>query len=317
MKVGRNEPCPCGSGKKYKHCHGVSTSSAAASADPQPVSLAPVALGQIVALVNSGRLQEADNQLQRMLRENPSDPQIYYYAGVVAFQLGDPDRSLGLLRKSGSFDDTYVDAFHALGIILLELRRLEEAAEAFERVLTLAPGMLDALVNLGSIQVELGNIDGGTELLKRALSIDDNQAHLNNNLGVLYQKSGHFAEAATYLSKAVAQEPGNFDYRSNLARNLFSMGMYNAALEEYRAAVDLNNASLPIRQEFVDCLSRVPDIPFDGRTRADILSCLAIEELDLSGLTRIVAKLIKQAVNVEGIGSTGGWGSVPDGIGNS
>lgn len=294
MEVGRNAPCPCGSGKKYKRCHGA-VSAAPTSADAAAPSVVPsTAVHQVIDLVNKGRLEEADKRLRGMLSRQPSDPEIAYYAGVVAFQLGRAEQSLELLRSAVSLDPKYTDAFHALGTIFLELRRLEEAAQAFESVLGLMPDRFDVLVSLGSIQAELGAIKKGAALLKRALAIDGSRPDLNNNLGVIYQGLGGFAEAESYLSAAAAAEPQNFDYRANMARNQYSLGNYGRALEEYRAAIELDATVLSVWQSLVDCLSMAEEVPVDDRLRSDLLACFAMDELDVTGLGHLIVQFIKR-----------------------
>lgn len=229
-----------------------------------------------------------------MLLEQSSNPEIAYYSGVVAFQLGRVEQSLELLRKALSLDPKYIDAHNALGTIFLELRRFEDAAEAYEQVVALVPDAFDALVNLGSIQAELGAHEKGAALLERALAIDNSRSDLNNNLGVIYQGLGEFGSAEKYLSAAAAGEPNNFDYRYNLAKNLYSLGNYAGAISEYRAAVDLDGTVLTAWQELVDCLSIAQVSSIDDRLQSDLLACCALEGIDVRGLTGHIAQFIRQ-----------------------
>ena len=78
MKPGRNDPCPCGSGQKYKRCCGL-----------QPVTASPPAvpgeheIGALVALINQGRLSEAEHRARGLLKIHPDSGMLWKTLSVA------------------------------------------------------------------------------------------------------------------------------------------------------------------------------------------------------------------------------------------
>ena len=72
-KIGRNEPCPCGSGKKYKKC---CIKQHQAVATPQSnyesyVEELENLSNSVLDLIQDGKLDEAENVCQKLLRQYP------------------------------------------------------------------------------------------------------------------------------------------------------------------------------------------------------------------------------------------------------
>lgn len=88
-KIGRNNPCPCGSGQKYKHCCLAKDSAMA----PEALAAIDVVRRHLSAtmdassnaftdLVETGRLDEAEQLGQDLLARHPDEPDHHERIGM-------------------------------------------------------------------------------------------------------------------------------------------------------------------------------------------------------------------------------------------
>jgi len=115
-KIGRNEPCPCGSGKKYKQCclakdeAARSASSVAAQTDNLPQLHDPrlckncnanidAAARGVLALIDAGKLDAAEQAAQQMMRRWPEIHDGYDCFGMVCEARGNNQAAADYYRK--------------------------------------------------------------------------------------------------------------------------------------------------------------------------------------------------------------------------
>ena len=98
--ISRNAPCPCGSGKRYKDCHG-GIGARAADAQPDPLQQSRLAiLQEALAAQKAGRLDEAHAKYEAVIREEPSNFDALHMLGVVCMQLDRLERAEALVLRA-------------------------------------------------------------------------------------------------------------------------------------------------------------------------------------------------------------------------
>jgi tetratricopeptide (TPR) repeat protein len=115
-KIGRNEPCPCGSGKKYKQCclakdeaARLAPSVAAQADDHLPhhhprfckncnANIDAAARG-VLALIDAGKLDDAEQAAQAMMRRWPDIHDGYDCFGMVCEARGNNREAADYYRK--------------------------------------------------------------------------------------------------------------------------------------------------------------------------------------------------------------------------
>jgi len=125
------------------------------------------------ALMEEGRLDAAEEQLQ---------------AALVLF----PD---------------YYEADYNLGIIAAREGKLDEAERRFRRALEENPGFAEARNNLGSLLAQRGLKDEARREFAEALRLKPDYAGAHFNLGRLLQSEGRMDEAAEFLRESVRLQP--------------------------------------------------------------------------------------------------------------
>ena len=79
---------------------------------------------------------DAIDLLKQLVEENPEETDFRYKLGLKFIRTGDPEKAVGLLQECsvGGMDNPYLDV--NLGLAIKALGRFEEAAEAYNRVIT-------------------------------------------------------------------------------------------------------------------------------------------------------------------------------------
>jgi tetratricopeptide (TPR) repeat protein len=154
-----------------------------------------------------------------------------------------------------------------IGDQAVELGKLEEAADAYERVLTIFPHLQMMHLRLGSIYFQLGNNEKAMALFEKVPEEEHTYISLNNmgaacmemnayelgeayllkslelkpgyaraikNLAILYRKQNSTEEATTYYEKYLIQKPFDTDMRYDFALFLTKVGNWQMAAEELR-----------------------------------------------------------------------------------
>jgi hypothetical protein len=139
-------------------------------------------LQQAVALHRQGKLKEAENLYNQIMRVAPDDYRTLHLAGVLTFQQGQVEKAEGLLRRALKINPDYPEALSSRGIVLKELNRLDEALACYDRATTLRPDFVEALFNRGNVLRLLQRYDEAIASFGRALAINPAfaQAHTND-----------------------------------------------------------------------------------------------------------------------------------------
>jgi arylsulfatase A-like enzyme/Flp pilus assembly protein TadD len=156
----------------------------------------------------SGRLEEAAEVIEDLLKANPGQP----------------------------------DALAALGRV--RLVDPQAARPYLEEAVRLNPGRFDPLFNLGLCQLHLGQPEKGEASLRRALELRPGNPLCRNNLAIALTMQGRFDEAEAVLQALIAENPDFVDAYNNLALALVRAGRGAEAEEMARHALDLEPGRL-------------------------------------------------------------------------
>lgn len=116
----------------------------------------------------------------------------------------------------------------------LEMTDLEQAREAYRRVLALAPDHTDAHVNLGRLLHEQKAPAAAEKHYRAALKADPDHDVAAFNLGVALEDLGRMREAGEAYERALELDPENTDAHYNLAGIYERRGDKAAALQHLK-----------------------------------------------------------------------------------
>ena len=130
---------------------------------------------------------------------------------------------------------------HPIGEAWAALRagNIDEAGERVHAVLNDRPEHPDALHLLGIIALHCGHERRAVELLARAVAIDPSNAAFHSDLGNALQACGELDEAVRAFGTAIRLAPGAAHLHFNLGNALNLDGQPEAALPAYRQALEI------------------------------------------------------------------------------
>jgi len=131
--------------------------------------------------------------------------------GEELFMLNKPEEALPLLEAAALEDSPDVKAFMYLGIVYLQLNRLDDAIGVYHQILP----------------------EGGTETPRIAY-----------NLGNAYYSKGDAVMAEQYYSQAINADPAYASAYLNRANTLVRSGMLKEAIPDYQQYLNLEPRSL-------------------------------------------------------------------------
>jgi len=175
---------------------------------------------QIESLITQGRLNEAQNICNNLLKKNPNN----------------------------------IDARVQLGNIYSAQFKLDGAIREFSRILEKYPNNAAAHNGLGLAyyrKTTSSNMDirenadkyyqSALKEFESAINYSPDCYKAYNNAGKILQELGKIDEAERYYRKAIELEPKYSDAIENLGTTYFSKNQVDAAIEKYREAIELNS----------------------------------------------------------------------------
>ena len=191
-------------------------------------------------------IERAESSCATALMMNPN-------LDVVHTSRGDLYRSTGRYSDAEAAyltalanDPVNVDALRGLGIAYQHLKQPLEAERILRRATDAHPGDASAFNSLGVFLFQKGRFEEAATQYEYSVALRPDDAKYVSNLASAYMMQGDFASAMTYFQKAIDIRPTTSAH-SNLGLMQFYSGDYDTAIENQRAAVELQPN---------DCLAR-------------------------------------------------------------
>lgn len=231
-------------------------------------------LAEAWRLHQAGRVEDARERYEDLLRQRPQDPAVLRLLGAALCQLNEPARGRDYLRQSLALDPGHVEALMNLGKVSGRLLAWEEAAQAFAEAARLEPGNADAHYCLASVATDQGRhaealghysqvlaldaahplawrgagysamlmeqADDALAFYTQALALDPQDTQSLSNRGALLARRGRNEDAVRDFSAALALDPSNAAAWNNQAVALKELGRAEEALASVERAVALD-----------------------------------------------------------------------------
>jgi eukaryotic-like serine/threonine-protein kinase len=153
------------------------------------------------------------------------------------------EKAISSYRQAVKLDPSFYDPHEYFGVFYFHRGRYAEAAEEFQRVIDLAPGLDKAYTNLGASLEKLGRVDDAVKALQSSLTLRETPQALNN-MGDLLFSHNRFPEALVYLQRAAALTPNDYVILFNLGDAHRHLGNLKEAKADYRKAMAFALAEL-------------------------------------------------------------------------
>ena len=122
-----------------------------------------------IALADTGNLQGAIDQFQRVLSKDPEEPRAFQNLGIVALRAGQLPRASEYLQKALSLDPNLPMALNAMGVVRARSGDSNGAIEHWSKAAKIDPNQFDALYNLGLVAANVRRFDVARDALTKYL----------------------------------------------------------------------------------------------------------------------------------------------------
>jgi serine/threonine-protein kinase len=216
---------------------------------------AHVAVARI--LRDTGRSSESIAELERILAEHPKPDEAQRELGRSYEQAGDLKAAENAFRGATVMGADNWYNWNSLGAFLSPLGRYDEARQAFERAVELAPeGVFKPQENLATLEILRDRSNEAIEIFERWDPVVTS-ASLASNIGTAYyfsDRPDRLQKAEKYYRLAVGLRPRDDQVRRNygdvlavLGRTAEAEAQYQVALESVKERIEANPESHELR----------------------------------------------------------------------
>lgn len=163
-----------------------------------------------VSYQERGAIEQALEEYQRALEENPSSAEIHNNLGLIYEDQGNLDEAVREFREALRIDSNYERAHNNLGVVLYQKGDLDGAVSEYREALRLNPGNFESYTNLGVIYKKQGVLDEAALAFRKALAINPLHAEAHYNLALVLEESGNIEEAIQYYEQFIGLCPDRY-----------------------------------------------------------------------------------------------------------
>jgi tetratricopeptide (TPR) repeat protein len=255
--------------------------SAQRGADPKDRISSYEEYGYALALASSGRLEESNSLLERLLTKYPdlTDPRMtlglnyqrraehakaalsfrevlksyplnaraHYNLAVSCVALHQLDEAVKELQAALAISPNYANAEDLLGTVYVQKRDFEQAQSHFRHVLTVDPNDFYAHYNLGALAAVQKQWDQAEDHLQAALKVDPDDPETHNTLGGVYLERGDLSQASREFGEAIRLNPKFAVAHYNMGLVMEKQRKESQAAQEFRRALAADPQYQPAR----------------------------------------------------------------------
>lgn len=176
--------------------------------DPKAMAAVANDFMHALTLIRSSKQPEAIAILERLVIESPESDAIHGVLGRLYYESGRPVEGIRELTFSLRTDPDNVDNLFALGVCLLQLKKVEAASDAFKRTLESDPNFGQAHSRLGILAANQGNFSSARSHFEAFVRIEPKSTSAACNLASLQMQQGECQSGATQFQRAIGLDPG-------------------------------------------------------------------------------------------------------------
>jgi tetratricopeptide (TPR) repeat protein len=194
----------------------------------------------------AGNLQQAETDLQSVLRGNPHDYRALNLLGMIRAQQQRNAESEKIFKSVLQQKPDFAGAHVNLGLLYLQMSRSDDAIAQFQEALRLEPGRADALgalLNTLRVQardaVHAGELEKALALLIQARKASPQNPDVLYDFGIVALRMSLFPDAVEAFTDVLKIRPKDANALYGLGRAQIGLGKYPDAAQTFTRYADL------------------------------------------------------------------------------
>ena len=197
-------------------------------------------LGRAASLIDLGKDQDAQADLDTVFRRVPKHPLASYLQALILAKKKDYAAAQETLQQAGRFLDNHMPSIFLRGAISYALNQYEQAVSNLERYTQAVPNNIRARKLLGATLVRKREAARAITVLEPLVTEETKDAQLLTLLGSAYMQVGKFNEGTKYFSRASEAAPDVASIRMQQALGSLAQGESDAAVGQLENAINLD-----------------------------------------------------------------------------
>jgi len=224
----------------------------------------------------AGNLPQAEKMYREILGQIPQQADTLNALGLLLQQLGKMDEAIEIFSKATKADKSAAYIQLNLSEALRTAGRFQEASAAIKRALQIRPHYPEAQFCLGSLLHDQQRQQEAVKHYRKAVQAMPELAPAHNALGVALQEIGRLEEARDALLTAIRVQPDYAEAHLNLGNTFYKMEDFTLAEKAYRACLLLNSNIAQVHLRLAQLL--MGEMIYDDKEVEQLITC-AVENL--------------------------------------
>lgn len=196
-------------------------------------------LEEINNLIAESEFAKAKHKLLQVMAENGTDLEYTKLLGLVNVNLGCYDEARQNFEEVVEQEKEDATSWFYLGNCYDKLRNLEQAKNAYLKVIELRENYLDAYKSVCIILMQLGEEEKAIELAEKAKEIDSEDYTYEYLIGTAYVALRQYDESIAHLEKALELAPNHSQIYGNLGTAYLLKNDQTKSIEMYKKAIEI------------------------------------------------------------------------------
>lgn len=249
---------------------------------------------QALAFFQQGKLNEAKNILENIVRQSPQFANGWFILGIINAKQQNLSAAEKAMQQAIKHQQHYPDAYNNLGVIYDKLQKYNNANQAYIKAIEQNPNYTQAYFNLANNYQTQGDIPHAMETYLKTLKLDPEYVDALINLGTIYQQLRNNDKAIECFQKALVKAPDDVTLLNNIGLSYFYLFDYNTALDYFQKALliapGLSSGFINIahvlqsRQEYAAAKQYFNKAAQDSELKYSALNNIGLMELGLLNL---------------------------------
>lgn len=202
-----------------------------------------------VSMAKQHKLDPAQKELDKLLKQYPKNPTLHYAQGLVYLQRttsSDVDyikntrelinSSLREFVNAVNLNSRYYEAYNAMGVATLKLGNTNDAMDLFNTALKINPSFATAYDNIGVVEMMNGNLDSAENYFMKAMKYNTHNPTAWYHMAQVETRRGNYSKALTWVNHSVHVNPNSSPALTLQGELYLKQGNQAAAINSFKKA---------------------------------------------------------------------------------